>query len=520
MESINVKVGAGTQGSEEAATPTFGGGTEGGARAESASSILSRIGIGASTTPEATEYLKTLGRELRTAISALLGEDVGEVKILPVPCEHVCIHRIQVADKNILMAFSDTYRAPVDTPFVAPSKYLAEVANELYQQNIHIETTVTVTPGSYSLVSKMVRFLTSTFTSLLDPTRYQISLASLMQDRFIVRTRLADVRRIIEEYHPTATTPPVNVGLAIFTNPKNRDETPKLLMAVGGYTDFVSTSPTGTSTAGMTHAAVPMTVITSIVTPAPSLSMAVLGITLAADIFMRGQLWLEQFTDFSKDAENIGNLIMDADGKPFHVGDLMTLHEFHNTRLQTPGILAIDIADGAPRIPGLEKICADMVTEELAKFLGRPVEELPRNVVKQVHMQYTGAFGDETDTRNATYLKLCAKNPSGVSQYIPFLVRNTNPEFTMKALAELYSNAQLTPLYSTNRTILDPAFLNLVTTITSQMLDITPESSSSAINNMGALPTGNGMSFGDIALYGGGFGMGGQSRHSQVVYGM
>lgn len=518
MESVNITTPGGdaaaTPAADPVATPSYGGGM----KAESASAILGRIGMSASTTPEASEYNKTLARDLREALSALSGKDIGEVKILPVPCEHACIHRISIEDHHVLMAFSDTYQPPVDTPFVAPSKYLAECARELYKAGIHVETTVTITPDSYPLVGKMVKFMTSTFLVMMMPEKFQISLDSLKQDRYVVRTRLADVRRIIEDSHPTATLPPVDVGLAIFTNPQNRDETPKLLMAIGGTTDFVSTTPTGVGTAGVPHAAVPVTTITAIVAPAPSLSIAILGITLAADAFMRRQLWLEQFTNFSKDVPNIGNLIMDSEGKPFHVGDMMTLHEFHNTRLQKPALLAIDIADGAPRIPGLEKICANAVQEDVANFLGRPVDELQCGISAGTHMQYHGAFGDGTDTRKATYLHLCTENPAGISGYIPFLVRNTNPEFTMKALAELFNNTQLTPLYSINRTILNAPFLNLMTTLVSDYLDITWETDSSAINNVGALPTGDVAAFGPTAMYGGAYGAAGGGYH-QMVYG-
>jgi hypothetical protein len=342
---------------------------------------------------------------------------------------------------------------------------------------------------------------------------------ALRQDRFKIVTRKADVMRLIEEAHPTGVIPPTNIGFAIFTNPQNREESPKLLMAVGGYTDFVSTSPTGTAFAGMPQAAVPMTTITTIYTPAPSLSMAILGISIAADAFLRRRLWIDQFSDFSPEAPNIGNLIMDGEGKPFRVTDMMTLGEFVETRLAKPGLLAIDIADGAPRIPGLERICADMVNDDVAKFLGRPVEEIQCGISAGTHMQYSGVFGNGNDTRCANYLSLCAENPGGVAQYAPFLVRNTNPEFTLRALGELFNNTPITPLYANNRTILNAAFLNLMTTLTVPYLNIVWESDTGAINNVGALPGGDVAAYGTAAMFGGQYSTMATGQQ-QMVYGV
>jgi hypothetical protein len=485
--------------------------------AQKASAILSRFGMSASLSAEARDYLKNLELEATELLSTLGGRP-AKITITPVPCEKVPIMKISADNKiHLLMAFTDTYQPPIDAPFTPPSRFMAEAARDLINAGTHIATTLVVTPESYALRPKMVRFIVHAFLSQLNKQDFQISLEALKNDRYIVRTRVADVRKAIEEHYPVATIPPFDVGLAVYTNPTERNGTSHLLFAIGAQTVFVSTSQTGMGYAGVPQAATPITVITVMVEPAPSLSMTIFGLSLAADGFFSRQMWRDQFTDFRKGEPNIGNLIPDADGKPFHVGDAYTLQEFISTKLQHPPLLALDIADGAPRVCGMELICANLVNQDIAQFLGRPIEELHTGISAGVHMQYSGCFGDGTDTRAVTYLRLCAEDPTNVAAYIPLLVRNTNPEFTLRALAELYNNQTIVPLYSCNRTIINAAFLNLLASIVSPQLDLTWETDTSVINNAGRLPAGDVAAFGVAAMYGGGFGAA-NTGYPQVMY--
>jgi hypothetical protein len=230
--------------------------------------------------------------------------------------------------------------------------------------------------------------------------------------------------------------------------------------------------------------------------------MAIFGITLAADYFMRRQGWISQFTRFDADI-NIGNLIPDTDGKPFRVENYPVLHEFIQQRLEVPGILAIDIADGSPRVAGLELICANAVHTEVANFLGVATEKINAPISSEVHLQFSGVFKNGEDTRNVTYLSLFAQNPANARAYTPLLVRNSDPTFTLKHLGELFSGNQITPIYTNARTLLNSQFLNMITSLVCPVLHIDWETDTSAINNLGALPTGGINQFGAMPMFGG-----------------
>ena len=504
--------------SAAAASTTTAAGSTG---AIAPSRLLAKLGSSSALSPDAAEYLKQLEPAIKDQLTRITGRRVDAIEVLPVPSENATIYRVSYkSTHHILVGFSDTYVPPPENPQHPLAVYLDRAFEEMAQANMTVATTVIVTPGSYPLHMRMADSMSKQFLVMDAPSEYSLTLKNLSTETYSVVTNINTVRRLISDSLPTNIMPPTDIGMAVYANPTERGKDRRLLLLVGGTTIFVPNALSGNSLMpGDSPEYTRITVINTIISPTPSLSMALFGISLAADYFMSNNGWLQQFTDFTAGKPNIGNLIPDPnDGEtPYVVSNDYQLANFVNVKLQPVGFLALDIADGAPRIPGIELLAANQTCRLIAEFTGSPDIQIDGNITDSLRYQFTGIFDDETDTRAITFLKLIAEDPKNAEQYKALLAWNDNPAFSLKTLETIYgSNNVIRPLFATTTAVLDSRFVNQLVSTSSGLISVTWDTGNEYLNNVG-LPSAAAGEFGSTTMFGNKFS--GHSAIGPTIYG-
>ncbi len=460
---------------------------------------LQLFGQRATMTSAGSEFMKAMVEQLNAGLKTTTGiGSATAVEVSPVACEHVSVQRITYKNKSVLIGFAEDYLPPADKPQLPVVYHLTELSQLMNQQGHQVIYTLVIRPEDYVNALKYANHLTPILKIAAEPENFKLNLASLSGLNYEVRTDLAYVRSVIDAYNPSTVRPPVDVGIVIRAKGKEQGAKPHDLIAIGATTRFVAKSQDGTCT-NTGKDFIPFVSITSIVTPTPSVSMALFGISVAADYLLPRENWLAQFRNFAA-SENVGNLIVDTNGEPFKVKDPAVLHEMKSTRLEAP-VLTVDILDGSPRVPGLESIVSNHAKSEVADFMGINVEQLTEPVSTQTHIQFSGADAAGEDTRKHTYLYFMSQKPEGYRDYLKLLVRNTDPAFSLRAIEEIMGVGTTKPLYINASVLLNGNFLNVIARAMTQALSITWEADKGVINNLSGTPvTGSGYS--STPLYG------------------
>ncbi len=490
-------------------------------KAVAPSKLLARLGRSAALSPEATEYVKRLGTAMCENLTSATGQRVDAIEILPVQSEHACIYRISYKKTHhILMGFSDTYTAPIESVYRPLAIYIDRAAEEMAKAGMPVITTEIVTPGSYPLVLRMAEVLTNKFLVLDNPAENALTLADLMLETYYVVTDIAKIRKLVAERLPSNVLPPTDIGMAVYAVPPEQGAERRLMLLISGTTIFVPNALSGTSLApGDAPEYTRITILTNIYSPSPSIPLTVFGIALATDYFMCRHGWRDQFMDFSPKAPNIGNLIPDPgnEGLPYRVADKFQLRDFITAKIHNQGYLAVDIVDGAPRTPGIELLTINKINRSIAEFLGVDEAVLPPNVVIGTRYAFTGIYDDETDTRCASFLNLVVDDPKNADQYQALLTWTNDQTHALRILDELYGlkNA-IQPLYATTTALIGNEFMYELSSIVARSITV-HDDRGSGYENSAPLPPIESAAFGNAAMFGNRYSGGGTA--GPAIYG-
>lgn len=505
-----------------------------------ADEIVGRVQHFAHLTEEATKYLESLQKEVTAGLRSKEGVASCVIEVAPIPCSFLNMQRLSCQINNgkkesVLFAFSNDSTVTTcgiggERPMI-PQPVAFHFSNAIERLNettkgVEICTTFVITQEAYARKDKMVSYLVEMFLSLLIPENRigKVNLASIPTMRVITSPHI--VRREIEERHPTGVIPPIHTGIVIEMEPPHRRRSPysndrdgnTFLMAVGATTTFRTTSSSGYPSVVGLDKYRPYITINSVIMATPTLSMALFGIMIAIKHLAANQGWKDQFFNFESGAQNIGNLIptseMDNRGNlvPFRVKDRCEVEQFIAERTLPP-VVVVDITDGAPRAPGLERLCTDDYCHAVAEFVGGvTTDQIPRGLVPQQpfspFIQYVGAMaknfdGDMKttgDTRHASFLQLMAE---GI-EVKDLLVHNTDPNFTIQLLVNSLS-ATVRPLYVNTQVMVDASVSNALYTMMTSGLNLRYDSEVVFINNAGMIPNSETLNYGStipMSFYG------------------
>lgn len=275
---------------------------------------------------------------------------------------------------------------------------------------------------------------------------------------------MSNVRQFFDAHSPS----PVVCGTFGFIaslvdkNSNNTYTAPIPMFGTTGYVEFNRNANTGVFT--------PIVHITDILSVLSTSRILAIALPLIAEIVISRNLWRQSFTAFGDSSINIGNLIVDANQKPYEVKSEGDFRSMFREWIGMP-LLCIDVKSGGTDIPGIQRLIKpethQSLVNEIFEFFGdQQAPQVPmiaqnffREIVGMINTN-KGKFSNLMDTRDLTYLYAVS-----VLKYHPrleqFLGRNeTDPIRRFEAIREIAGD--VTPTHLSVTSFLHGEFLKMI----------------------------------------------------------
>ena len=372
--------------------------------------------------------------------------------------------------RGIAIIFDETYHP---TDYVPAVRYVNELCDTF--RNLtggHLMESIVITPEDYPRVEKMAAWLQNAITSAVDTRISNMTVDTLTKTPFFIQTDMTAVRSFIDRFSPHAVPTRDDVGALICVQKDRTDTNGNLqrdivpILAFTGYTEFVTTAGNPYGMTG-TVQFVPIVTITDVVSQIMAKNFIGMVLPIAADYLIRQNAWLRPYSQFTKDKPNIGRLIPDpANGnQPWFATDMNARNEFLQRYIAAPQ-LAVDIADGRARIPGIDNYANNQAQalKDMGHFLNL------ENIVNRGNFllcnlpSYTGTVSDRkstpVDSRCVDYLSLAAEI-TDVNRIADFLYQPNSLDARLKKIAEFRDDVR--SLYMNTRAVFSPEFVQFLT---------------------------------------------------------
>jgi hypothetical protein len=333
-----------------------------------------------------------------------------------------------------------------------------------------------------------------------------------------VTTNINAVRAYVDSRCPHGVPVRDDIGLLVYAM-KNKpvrqvnfqngipdqDYTP--ILAVTGYTEFLTTTGAQFGTSMVKFA--PIITITSVVSDLVSRKLAAAAITIAAETFIRQSRWLAPYSVFSKEAANLGSLIMDESGKPCFCENIEQRNKVLSDYVLPP-FLAIDITEGRARISGLDKLVyspADFMND-VGQFLGVTIPQQMGNPIIKVWRDYIGEVKLDSksgDSRSVDYLNL-ATRIKDINKINKFLYHPEDPKERNRQITETIG-LESKVLFTNYHLVLDSVFVNYISEHLAKKMTIVFDTINMGMaSNITTLLASNANAYGGFIPMSGGFG--------------
>lgn len=458
-----------------------------------------------SMSPEGVAYVKAFREYLDS-------KTVGNAQFTMSSMSNPAEAQVVICSKNgkktgIVLVFDETVvRLNQNFPTVAVAKTVIDQFRANYP---HVEflQMVIISKQDYPRVRAMAA---NVVNALLGVHEDSLTVDSFRNYRLEIVPNINQVKSFVDHLSGHGVPDRMDFGFLInLVTSTNKDVTKnffgqanedrKTLAAVTGYTTFVQNlgyiPPAGAPTLKKYF---PVVHISSIITPIQVYGMLALVLPLAAMSFLDGGQWEAPFKQFGATGSvNIGNLIMDNNGQPYHITNYQEYAQFKQLYLENP-VLVLDVTSGRFSVPGLSYIGtvaanngynADLeLRRMMAKFLKADINSLgagtdaPFGRLVSVELSGTiGVGGALSDSRYADYLNLMIHHGKQMSRLNDLLMPLENYELVANVVREFCPD--FNPMYVANRLIVNP---RIITAMKSQLQKtvrlIRPELGDSYIN--------------------------------------
>lgn len=366
----------------------------------------------------------------------------------------VLVHEGDMVNYQELMNESKLYNAKQAFYNAFPAKHLLNI--------------VTVNRFMFSKPNQMASYINNLFLAQHEQIKAFNYQSFGSQNSIDINTDFGTVRRFFEMH----STTPVFCGdfgfVASFADKTNRNNTsynqpPTHMFGVSGYVEFIRNNNDGMFT--------PVVHVTDILSVLPTNKILALALPLIGGVIISRNLWKQPFNSIAKDNNiNLGNLIIDANGKPMEVKSDADYRQVFREYISQP-LLCIDIKSGGADIPGLTRLIRQTehikVFNEILEFFGEtPLQACPpiaQNLFREIIGAADGTKNkmiEPIDSRDINYLYTVAK-----AKYNPrleyLLTRNDyDPVKRFENIKDIYGD--ITPTHISATTMFENDFLSRV----------------------------------------------------------
>lgn len=390
-----------------------------------------------------------------------------------------------VCDKErksaIILAFVENYISP---EMYSPGVYLGPVFQYLADNQIALVDHICITAEDYNAAEDFGPFIVQSLEGTDDEA--PITLGEFKGGHYRVSNNLTQVKSFIDRYDPHAVSPRVDYGVVISVRLARRPEVAmaneesefRELLCVGAYTRLYTTQTQSFGGNGGVTKYIPVATVTSITSALNSDQLIPLALSLASEEFINRHGWLAPYRQFGVNPlGNLGNLVPDDQGAPFEITSAEALGEFLDAVIAAPH-LAIDIADGRARIPGIGSIVhqPERIAADTMRFLGidpkeavnyplqcpdlRPVSELIGSAVVE---------GETKDSRYIDFLYLIKHGIQRADITNMLYLQESIDHQHFSALSNFSPGVK--PLYDNYTVFLNGALISLITQNLGQVMD-------------------------------------------------
>lgn len=337
------------------------------------------------------------------------------------------------------------------------------------QTRYKVLESIIVTPEDYLKVDNMARIITNGFIITSGLVGTDITMAHISGMECTVSTNMHRVRAFMDMHSPHGVRARDDIGFVVYAQrPEEKKRrygmneqpvNPRGIIGVTGFTEFI---PAGSGFMVQNNMKfIPIIRITEIISTVPHKNLLPLIMLIATEKFIVQMGYLKAFQDYTKDRPNIGALIPDNDGNPWHAKDVNARNDFISNCLLPP-YLAIDVVEGRSRIPGIDKLIYNpgACVKEASIFFGTPASSMT-NPVQKIWPEYLGFFHDGTgirDGRFIDYLRL-AVDFKDIGRIREFLIKKDLPQARVNEIINIGYN-EYKPVYKCLTAVLHSQYLS------------------------------------------------------------
>ena len=350
-----------------------------------------------------------------------------DLKVEKIPGDNYEARILVNADQAIVLVFHDTFarRDMTRIPSISVMKDVIKSA-QLKGITAKIISAIVVLKEEYENYETVAAGIVNSFRATDEHTYEGLSIGDFdASGELHISLNLKDVLN----FAATTTGDPIahaDSGLLLYAKQRNKDNSgygvddSKMIpiLAVTGYTDIkrVPADPYMS-----TYKYDPTFVITGIYGPIRTEEMAMVGVSLAADVFIHRGMWLNAFSTFTEGERNLGSIFFDPKTKkPFVCHNILERTELMKQHFTSNvPLLAIDLQEGADQFPGLKDLIAnpDKIKKILRDFTGG--ERAGQfEIIQGETISYDGRVETakgRVDTRAVDFLFLVDPKGGGVS---------------------------------------------------------------------------------------------------------
>ena len=269
---------------------------------------------------------------------------------------------------------------------------------ESFGKEQHLINIICINKFSYNKYPQAAAYITRTLSAKVDKGVANFTVSDFTSQFVLnIDTDTVTVRNFMEQHSPNAVSCNsfgfvANLGQQSQARPgqtQNLDNV-QPFFGVTSYVEFIR-EPAMPGTPVKFTPVIHITEIVSVIPTAEILSMA---IPIAAEVFITNGLWKQPFINLNdKNGINIGNLIMDANKKPWRATSELELVEFFQKHIGAP-LLCLDIIGGTASIPGIQKFAKDQfhasLVSDLSRFLETDPHQFQMPIAKTIFSEVTG----------------------------------------------------------------------------------------------------------------------------------
>lgn len=414
-----------------------------------------------------TTSLSEEAEDFNNELLKLLQKADSGFEMSRVPDRNLDVYAVTYKKTAILLLFSETFTSGSTFIPMTHPQLIGTPIKTVSGSGARVIDAWVVGKEDLDNIKKWAQILRNTLKAQVAPNRL-MNINTFSRREFDTSHDLNDVEDAFRKLYPKEVLPRIDCGIVIYRNSNAGNNDGALrnipgkmqpVAVVTAYTKFGVRDSHDAVLNNDTKRIVPVVTISGIMSPFMNNETLAMALPVAVEEFIRYNGWLRPYTKFGKKDLNLGCLIPNDKGVPGHVKDRNELDRMMQMFVTKPH-LAIDIADGLPRIPGIASLVdgGQAIKDAICNFLNVDTEngkgELTLN--KKLN-EYIGVFGAGIDTRSVDFPGVMKSGPSDPAAYVGLLDMNPDPEKRIELIAKHFDDVRA--LYNCTTVVFNDKYL-------------------------------------------------------------